>query len=649
MNKKCRKLISAFLIVALIFSLGVSASATQDSIVDDRGTVRLGDVFELTDEYLERLREKAKDELARAYAEAGELEEEAAEEFFSAQINAFSAEEETAGQWIGRGEKITLNLSDAEILSEKDFFGATAETHSLDAENQSSVLSESQLNTESSDVVRGETFAIEDKLSTEIALAAALADIEISGLSFEQTPIPYSGTRMGMYIRNLGGISATNPIVNIYRNENSGRVLLGEITINGTLEPGGIYGFDFGIRKQPTGTFTFTVNVNEDRTIVESNYNNNIAFVSASAIGAWDLQVVDVTTNKLSYMTNYDVVLGGFVIANMGSDPAPATIARTLEGTSINYNIGNQISVPSLDPLYGIMVAFNRSFAISGLRYYGAWANANNVAGEYDTSNNRTSKVINIQDPHYVTLPENTHIEQEPGYYTTGDPHNGYDILGERDDAIYAMASGIVYAAGTNANASTGYCIILNHSGDNSITDSNVLVSRYLHLDDIPNYMTNQQVPTPGSRLGNMGDTGFALNNNPVVHLHWDANTRGVFYSPESGVNHYCLNLYELFPNIAFTGLATARSTNGNSGLANETSFEKHEEDFSASVRLGHFIDSRIIFYIGVEAFEAWNRTDTLQDLRGLCKDFGLTQNDIYDILEGDHIYKMIDKNLIFS
>lgn len=117
-------------------------------------------------------------------------------------------------------------------------------------------------------------------------------------------------------------------------------------------------------------------------------------------------------------------------------------------------------------------------------------------------------------------------VTQEYGNWNLGEVHQGIDISGTGTGSpIYAVADGVVYAAGPTACGwQGGECVIIAHS--------NGYYSMYAHMVSGSLRVGVGQQVSRGTVLGGMGDSGLAFG----VHLHFSM-YNGIPYAGGSTFN----------------------------------------------------------------------------------------------------------------
>lgn len=101
-------------------------------------------------------------------------------------------------------------------------------------------------------------------------------------------------------------------------------------------------------------------------------------------------------------------------------------------------------------------------------------------------------------------------------FYGSTEFHEGIDIDGNLDDAVYATADGTITSTGSDA--SRGNYILIDHGYG--------IETQYMHLNDIV-VTTGQQV-TKGEKIGTIGSTGSSTG----THLHYEVIENGIKVNP---------------------------------------------------------------------------------------------------------------------
>jgi len=126
-----------------------------------------------------------------------------------------------------------------------------------------------------------------------------------------------------------------------------------------------------------------------------------------------------------------------------------------------------------------------------------------------------------LENPTDKPLPAETTFKDARKHPITGEikPHNGIDIQLNSGDPIYAADGGNVKFIPENESPTAGWFIEIDHG--------NGIVTRYLHLQEKPNFNVNDKV-TIRQQIGKAGSTG--LSTGP--HLHFEVIVNGKAVDP---------------------------------------------------------------------------------------------------------------------
>lgn len=215
-------------------------------------------------------------------------------------------------------------------------------------------------------------------------------DLDVSQFSVPSKAFIDSPIEISAVIRNIGDADATNIPISLYK----GQELIDSVTIP-SIYVRDQYTYTFEYVLQNTGTYTFTVKVDEQDTIFESRENNNIRIASVDTTESEiDLTIKTININK-------NIVFGfpatiNVVVQNTGN-------VDSQEESMLNLLIdGENAGSTTVPPIksgefysYGIIY----DFTTLGEHNIEAIADTFNSVQESNEQNNEQTVTVNVLEP----------------------------------------------------------------------------------------------------------------------------------------------------------------------------------------------------------------------------------------------------------